>query len=270
LFKNLEIKTLDSITQETYNLGFHHAVTEDVRLSGNTRATAGVLMSAFRTLFWQGVRDVSPLILGILPFALISGAVSIAAGLSGLETMGMALIIFAGASQLATVQLLEAGAAWPVVVLTAAVINLRMLMYSASIASHFQNLSLRWKGLIGYLLTDQAYALPIVRFQKGELKAKHAYYLGVALTLWLVWQIGSLGGILLGAQIPPDWSLDFSIPLMFLALLVPALTDRPATAAAVAAGCVSILAAGLPFNLGLVLGALVGILIGVWVEGKTP
>lgn len=223
-------------------------------------------MNAVLTLFWQGVKDVSPLILGILPFALISGAVSVAAGLSGWEAMGMALIIFAGAAQLATVQLLEAGAAWPVVVLTAAVINLRFLMYSASIAPHFQTLSLRWKGLIGYLLTDQAYALPIVRFQKGNVPQKHVYYLGVAATLWLVWQAGTLAGIVLGAQIPPAWSLDFSIPLMFLALLVPAVVDRPASAAALVAGSVSILSTALPFNLGLVLGALAGIWAGVLVE----
>lgn len=221
-----------------------------------------------RRALLEGVRDVAPLVLGVLPFALVSGAAAVAVGLSLPQALGMAALVYAGAAQLAAVQLLGQGAPLLVVAMTAGIINLRFLMYGASIAPHFQHVPLRWKALVGYLLTDQAYALPITRFARGVTADKLAYYLGVAAPMWLTWQVGSLMGALLGARIPPAWSFDFAIPLMFLALLRAAIADRPALVAALVGGGVAVAAAGLPYNLGLMLGALAGIGAGLWWEGR--
>ncbi|OTF06866.1 AzlC family ABC transporter permease [Halorubrum sp. SD612] len=213
-----------------------------------------------------GVRDVSPLMLGVAPFALVAGIAAVDAGLGLAEAVGMSVIVFAGASQLAALELLGENAPLAVVVGTAAVINLRMLMYSASIASHFADYGRRLRAGLAYLLTDQAYALSVAEFDENPDRSRWRYYLGAAASLWIVWQIGTVVGVVLGAGVPDAWGLTFAVPLVFLALLVPAMKDRPTTVAGVAGGAVAVIAAGLPLNLGLLVGALCGVAAGLVTE----
>jgi 4-azaleucine resistance transporter AzlC len=202
---------------------------------------------------------------------MISGVTAISVGLSPALAFAMSVVIFAGAAQLAMVQLIGEGAAALVIIFTALMINLRFVMYSLALAPHFKTLSHGWKWLLSYVLTDQAFAISITHYaQHPEDRFKHWYYLGAAASLWLVWQIATAAGILLGAQVPPSWSLDFAIPLNFLALLIPLLKDRPNLAAAAMAGFVAVAAHSLPFNLGLLSGALSGILVGVLLERLQP
>lgn len=217
----------------------------------------------FHDDLWAGVRDVSPLMLGIVPFALVAGIAAVDAGLTLVEAVGMSVIVFAGASQLAALDLLGSNAPLAVVIGTAAVINLRMVMYSASIAPYFAEYDRKVRAGLAYVLTDQAYALSVARFAREEDTDRLAYYLGVAGSIWLVWQVGTVAGVLLGAGVPPDLGLSFAVPLVFLALLVPAMKDRPTTAAGVVAGVVAVGAAGVPYNLGLLIGAVTGIAVGL-------
>jgi 4-azaleucine resistance transporter AzlC len=212
---------------------------------------------------WAGVRDVSPLMLGIVPFALVAGIAAVDAGLGLAEAVGMSVIVFAGASQLAAFELLGSNAPLAVVIGTAAVINLRMVMYSASIAPYFADYDRRLRAGLAYVLTDQAYALSVAEFDKSPGRSRWRYYLGVAASLWVVWQIGTVVGVVIGTGVPDSWGLTFAVPLVFLALLVPAMKDRPTTAAGVAAGAVAIVAVGLPLNLGLLVGAITGIVVGL-------
>jgi 4-azaleucine resistance transporter AzlC len=213
-----------------------------------------------------GVRDVSPLILGIAPFALVAGIAAVDAGLGLAEAVGMSVIVFAGASQLAALELLGENAPLAVVVGTAVVINLRMLMYSASIAPHFADYGRRLRAGLAYLLTDQAYALSVAEFDENPDRSRWRYYLGAAASLWAVWQVGTVAGVVLGAGVPDAWGLTFAVPLVFLALLVPAMKDRPTTVAGVAGGAVAVVAAGVPYELGLLVGALCGIGAGLLAE----
>ena len=213
-----------------------------------------------------GVRDVSPLMLGIVPFALVAGIAAVDAGLGLPEAVGMSVIVFAGASQLAALDLLGEGAPLAVVVGTAAVINLRMLMYSASIAPYFSDYGRRLRASLAYLLTDQAYALSVAEFDENPDRSRWRYYLGAAASLWIVWQVGTVAGVVIGTGVPDALGLTFAVPLVFLALLVPAMKDRPSTAAGVAGGAVAVLAAGLPLNLGLLVGALSGVAVGLATE----
>jgi predicted branched-subunit amino acid permease len=154
-------------------------------------------------------------------------------------------------------------------VLTAFIVNLRHALYSASMAPYLRSLSPLWKGLLAYLLTDEAYAVVITRYLRGgTLQNAHWYFLGAGLTLWTGWQISTAVGIFLGAQVPSSWMLDFSLALTFIALVVPALKDRPATLAALVAGVTALAAYGLPYKLGLIIAALVGITVGMWSEAK--
>ena len=213
-----------------------------------------------------GVRDVLPLMLGVVPFALVAGIAAVEAGLGLAEAVGMSVIVFAGASQLAALDLLGANAPLIVVVGTAAVINLRMVMYSASIAPYFADYNRRVRAGLAYVLTVQAYALSVADFDRNPDRIRWRYYLGVAVPLWVVWQIGTVVGVVVGTGVPDSWGLTFAVPLVFLALLVPAMKDRPTTAAGVAAGAVAVVAAGLPLNLGLLVGAVTGILVGLLTE----
>ena len=220
-----------------------------------------------RADFFAGVRDELPLLLGVAPFGLIYGVLAIGAGLAPSAAQAMSSILFAGSAQFITVQLAGAATPWIVMVLTAFIVNLRHALYSVSVAPYVQKLSPWWKGLLAYLLTDEAYAVVITRYQKtGGGPTTHWYFLGAGLTLWTCWQISTAVGIFLGAQVPSSWMLDFTLAVTFIALVVPALKDRPAGLAALSAGVTALAANGLPYKLGLILAALVGIAAGMWSE----
>ncbi|NHX40496.1 MULTISPECIES: AzlC family ABC transporter permease [Haloarcula] len=219
--------------------------------------------------FRRGVRDVAPLLLGIIPFGLVAGIATVNAGLGLPAAVGLSVVVFAGASQLAALELLGQNAPLTVVVATAVVINLRLLMYSASIAPYFRNFTGRWKAMLAYVLTDQAYALSVANYRSDSETDRKWYYLGVAVTLWAVWQVTTIAGALLGTGVPDAWGLEFAIPLVFLAILVPAIEDAATAVAAAVGGAIAVVGAGLPLNLGLLVAAGVGITAGVLTESAT-
>ncbi|MDS0220624.1 AzlC family ABC transporter permease [Haloarcula sp. S1AR25-5A] len=218
--------------------------------------------SAFR----RGVRDAAPLLLGIVPFGLVAGIAAVNAGFGLSMAVGLSVVVFAGASQIAALELLGQDAPLSVVVATAVVINLRYLMYSASIAPYFRDFTARWKAVLAYVLTDQAYAISVASYRSDRPVDRKWYYLGAAVTLWAVWQVTTVAGALLGTGVPDAWGLEFAIPLVFLAILVPAIEDRASAVAAVVGGALAVLGAGLPLNLGLLVGSAVGITAGVVTE----
>jgi len=219
--------------------------------------------------FWAGVRSEIPLLIGVFPFGMIYGALAINAGLSTLGAQMMSSLVFAGSAQFITTQLVRESAPGFVIVLTIAVVNLRHMLYSASLAPYLAHLSTRWKALLAYLLTDEAYAPTVIHYEKeGLTPFGHFFLLGAGLTLWINWQISTALGIFLGAAIPESWSLDFALPLTFIAMVVPVLKNQPAIAAALSAGAVALVAFALPYKLGLILAALVGIAVGTFLEGR--
>jgi 4-azaleucine resistance transporter AzlC len=229
-----------------------------------------------RLEFFAGIKAELPILLGVSPFGMIYGVLALSAGLPAILALAMSSVVFAGSAQFVGAQLIGGGAPGIVVVFTAFIINLRHILYSASIAPHLTHLSPRWKCLLGYLLTDEVYAVAIMRFARQPAPAPGAsfpewHFLGAGLAQWTVWQASTVVGIALGAQIPAGWTLDFAVALTFIALVVPALTDRPSIAAAVAAGIVAVLTDAWPYRLGLVVAALIGIAVGLLVEGRpTP
>jgi len=219
--------------------------------------------------FWAGARAEIPLLIGVFPFGMIYGALALNAGLSASAAQSMSSIVFAGSAQFITTELVHQLTPGPVIVLTIAVVNLRHMLYSASLAPYLASLSTRWKVLLGYLLTDEAYAPTAIHYEKeGVTPWGHWFLLGAGLALWTNWQISTGLGIFLGTAIPESWSLDFALPLTFIAMVVPVLKNRPAIAAAISAGAVALVAYSLPYKLGLILAALVGITVGTVLEGR--
>ena len=209
----------------------------------------------------------APVLVGMLPFGLVYGISAAGIGLPGWLNLGMSLSVFAGSAQLAAVQLLADGAPAMVIILTTFVINLRFAMYSAAMAVHWPPLSLRWRVLSAYLVTDQSFAISSVHYaEQPEAPHRLAYYLGSGLAMWATWQTAVLLGMLLGKGLPTNWPLDFAIPLVFAVMMFKSVTDRPTLVAALVAGAVAVGAHGLPLNLSLILGALAGIGAGLVVE----
>lgn len=224
-------------------------------------------MQTARTEFFHGIKDELPILLGVIPFGMIYGILAISAGLSETEAQAMSVIVFAGSAQFMLVQLAGIGTPALIMILTGFVINLRHALYSASVAPHIRKLHPGWKAILAYLLTDEAYAVTITRYNHDDQSdRKYWYFLGAGLALWTSWQISTAVGVFLGAQVPPGWSLDFTLALTFIALVVPSLRDRPSLLAAISAGVVAILASGLPYKLNLIVAAVVGILVGLWSE----
>ncbi|MCA9972201.1 MAG: AzlC family ABC transporter permease [Anaerolineales bacterium] len=220
--------------------------------------------------FLAGVRAELPIALGVLPFGLIYGVLALAAGLPPALAQAMSAVVFAGSAQFIGVQLIGAGAATAVLWLTTFIVNLRHLLYSASLAPHVAHLPARWRWLLAYLLTDEAYVIAILHYNDPDAPPtlKHWYFLGAGLTLWIAWQLSTAVGIFLGAQVPTGWSLDFTLALTFIGLVMPALRERPHLAAALTAGAVAVLTLHWPYKLGLMAAALAGIAAGVWLEER--
>jgi len=230
-------------------------------------------MTSPRTEFLSGLRDELPLLVGVIPFGMIYGVLAVSVGIAAGQAQAMSFIIFAGSAQFITAQLFGHGTPAMVMVLTVAIVNLRHALYSASIAPYTQPLKPAWKWALAYLLTDEAYAVSIQHYQSQDSHPlsggdKHWYLLGAGLGLWLTWQLSTAMGIFIGAQVPASWSLDYTLVLTFIALLLPNLRDRPGLAAALVAGIIAILAYPLPYKLGLVCAALAGILTGAWLESR--
>ena len=221
-----------------------------------------------RDEFFAGCRDEAPLLLGAIPFGMIYGIAALAAGVPAWVAQLASAVVFSGAAQLVIVQMLGAGAGVMPVALTAGLLNVRHVLYSASMAEYLRHLPRRWRLLLAYLLTDEAYAISVLRYQRrdpaGAADLRHWYFFGAGFTLWLGWQLATAAGLLFGATIPPHWELDFAVPLTFLALLTLLLRERAGQAAAAAAALAALAFAALPYKLGLVAAIVVGLLAGAW------
>jgi predicted branched-subunit amino acid permease len=223
-----------------------------------------------RAGFIEGVRDIAPMMLGVIPFGMVCGVGAIAAGASPIAALAMSMIMFSGAAQIVATQLLVAGAPFAVIVLSCLVVSLRLLMYSAAMAPYLRPLDHRWRNLLSFVLTDQAFAGTIQRFRSSsDLRGNASYFLGSGGLLWVTWQIATILGIVAGQVIPASWQLDFVVPLCFLAVLAPMLRDRISILAFVVAAIAVIALDAMPLRLSMICGGLLGIAAGIAADKLT-
>ena len=221
------------------------------------------------SLFFEGAKDTFPLVVGAIPFGIIFGTLSATAGLSFGATMGMSLFVFAGSSQFVCVGLVTAGTAWPMIVLTTFVVNLRHMLYGATMVPFYKNLNPFWKMVLAFGLTDETFAVAISRYtQTDGVRGKQYYNLGSMVFMYTNWNMCTLIGLTAGKTFPgiSQWGLDFAMPATFIGIVIPYLVSKPMWASVVAAGTVSIMAGGLPHKLGLILAALAGVVVGLVCE----
>src|SRR5579862_3093538 len=213
--------------------------------------------------FLEGIRDMLPMLAGIVPFGIVCGVGAVSVGATPFTALAMSLIMFSGAAQIAATQLIADGAPLAVVVLTCFVLGLRFLMYSAAMAPYFKPLDARWRNLLAFLLTDQAFASTIQRFREcDDLRGNTSYFFGSGLVLWVVWGLSSVGGVLLGALIPAAWELDFVVPVCFIAILAPLLRDRISIIVFTTAAIAAVALDALPMRLSLICAGLLAIASG--------
>ena len=217
--------------------------------------------------FREGFVEMLPACVGLIPFGLVCGVGAQAAGADALAALGMATIIFSGAAQVLAVQLYAAGAPTAVIILTCFVLGLRFLMYSAAMAPYMKPLPVAWQRVLAFLLTDQAFAASIRRFNaKDDPRGGGLHFLGCGAALWLMWIVTNMSGFFAGNAIPASWSLDFAVPLCFIALVAPLFRTVPAIVTAITAGFAVVALAALPMKLALIAAGLLGIVAGTIVD----
>lgn len=222
-----------------------------------------------RLEFLSGARDILPLVIGAIPFGIIFGTLATSSGLSIGGAIAMSALVFAGSSQFIAVGMIAAGTGWLLIVLTAFIVNLRHLLYSVSLVPHVKALPNRWKTMLAFWLTDEAFAVAIRRYESRDRSPhKHWYYLGASLFMYASWQLSTLLGITIGQTIPnaADWGLDFAMSVTFIGMIVPYIKTKPMTIAVMVAGIVAVLTYPLPHKLGLIIAAIAGISAGVLSE----
>lgn len=209
-----------------------------------------------------GMAGVAPTLAMVLPFGVVSGAISAEAGLDFAQTMALSALVFAGASQLATIELLRAGAPILVIIATGMAVNLRFTMYAAALAPWLRGGRLWPKIGASALLVDNTFGVAMAWFRKHRDYGpgpRLVYLVAGGALVWLGWQSATLVGFAMGAALPPELSLDFVAPIAFLGLAMPLLRDSPSWLAAAVASAVAVAFKDLPFNAGVIAASLAGI-----------
>ncbi|MEM9228280.1 MAG: AzlC family ABC transporter permease [Pseudomonadota bacterium] len=226
-------------------------------------------MNTPRSAFLSGLTAGLPFVIVVIPFAVLFGVVATEAGLDLLQTMAMSFLVIAGASQFVAVQLLVDQAPTLIILATALAVNMRMVMYSASIAPHLGPAPLWQRAVVAYVLVDQSYGVSIKRFEESptlNVPEKVAYFFGAMAVIWPLWYLGTLVGALVGEAIPPEYALDFAVPITFIALFSPMLKSAAHVAAALVSVVLALALAWMPFSLGLIVAGLVAMFTGALVE----
>ncbi|HRL77358.1 MAG TPA: AzlC family ABC transporter permease [Candidatus Accumulibacter phosphatis] len=219
-----------------------------------------------RQEFVAGMRDTLPLLLGALPFGLIYGAIAATSGLSFAATLAMSAFVFAGSSQFIAVGLVAAQTPVAIIVLTTLIVNLRHMLYSATLLPYLRHLPQRWRIALAFWLTDETFAVTVHRFQRDDASdCKHWYQLGSSVAMYLNWQLWCFVGLLLGNRIPDaqSWGLDVAMPVTFIGMIIPFVRTLPVAISVLTAGAASLLTLDMPYKLGILVAAFAGIASGL-------
>ena len=237
--------------------------------------TTSTMKTPAKSAYWAGVRDGAPFILMAAPFATLFGVIATDAGLTLAQTMGFTVLVIAGASQFAALQMMVENASIAFVLLAALAVNLRMAMYSASLVPYLGAAPLWQRACIAYLNFDQTYITSIARYEARPdmtVPDRVAYFLGVATPITPLWFAMTFVGVVAGKAIPEAWALDFIMPIMFLAMVAPMVKSLAHAAAAAVSVSVGLLLVGLPSGTGLLIAAgaamLTGALVEIWMEKR--
>lgn len=217
----------------------------------------------------DGCRAVSPGLLALTVWGVVTGVAMVKSGLAEHTAVVMSLLVYAGSAQLTSLPLIMAGAPLWLIFAAGTVVNLRFIIFGAALHPYFKNMRWPKRLLMGYLSVDVAFVVFMPRFsdapQKGTLE-QHWFYLGALVSSWTVWQVTSIAGIALGSFVPSTWSLDFAAILALIAMMMPLVSNKPILVAILAAGVVAWITQMWPLRLGLIAAVIAGSAAGMWAE----
>lgn len=241
-------------------------------------ATAGPTPGSPRKLgwwrpFWRGFLATLPLQIATLPFAVVFGVLAVEAGLDFAQIMGFVLIVVAGASSFVALELLQEQGSALLIILTSALVNLRMVMYSAGLTPHWSGAGPGARLAAGYFLNDQTYAVSVNAYQAGEmpiLSDRIAYFFGSGCCCIPIWTAMVMIGVFLGNQIPSGWGEDMAVPALFLALSAPMVRTPAHMIAMLSAIAAALLLSALPQGVAVIGAAFAGIAAGMGFQRLIP
>ena len=232
--------------------------------------TQALASPAVRSAYLSGIRDTVFVIPSYLPFGLVCGVASVNAGLTTGASLALPALVYGGSSQAVLLQFLQGNASLWVAILSGCVINLRMAVYSAAMASKVRHLAKPQRMLVAAFLVDNTFAF----MQERERTHPHdkniiAYYAGVSTMFWSFWFLFCVIGVFAGNIVPGSWQLDFAIPLSFIAIAATSIRTVPMAAAALVGGLASVVLFALPLKLGLIAACLAGLMAGLLAQKLT-
>lgn len=217
----------------------------------------------------MGIRDTLPLVIAATPFAIVFGALAISNGLSEWLVMAMSIFVFAGASQFIAITLLASATLFPIILLTIFIVNLRHMLYAASLMPQLEKVP-QWLRLpMAFFLTDETYAVASNRvFQQPNKTGFTAYYLGSGFFMYSNWVFFTWIGMTLGKSIPniTEWGLDIAMIVAFIGIVVPILKRHADWACAITAGISALLTYDWPHQTGLLFSSFIAIGVGMIVN----
>ena len=191
--------------------------------------------------FWDGVKQGLPFMIVVVPFAMLFGVLGSEAGLTFAQ------------------------------VATALTVNLRMAMYSAALAPHLGKAPWWQRGLVAYLLVDHSYTLGQTYYEDNpqlSVPQRFAFFIGIVGPVVPTWYLGTVAGVLVGQGIPPEYALDFAVPIAFIAAIAPAFRTIAHVAAALVAISASLALAWIPYSGGVMVAAVIAMMVGAEVERR--
>lgn len=237
----------------------------------NTTATTAKSTKSAYQLFRQGAWDATPLIIGGIPFGIIFGTLALNAGLDIWQTVGLSSIVFAGSAQFVAIGMLAAGTSIGFIVAATLIVNLRHLIYAASMLPYVKHLPQRWRIVLAFLLIDEVFAATYPRHINNlDDKNNHWHYFGAGFTFYISWNIATLIGIFFGQSIPgiDSWGLDFAMSATFIGMVVPHLINKPMVIAVLTSGLLAVLTFHWPHKIGLVLSSVTGMAVGYYLDQR--
>lgn len=215
--------------------------------------------------FYKGAMAVLPLSFACAPWGLLVGSLAIGAGFSPLQGQSFSLIVFAGAAQLVAIGMIKSGASLLSILITTLLLTSQHLLYALHMRPSIAPLSSRWRLGLGFLLTDEFFAL---NSQQRSAAFDRWYALGAGFTFYVAWNIFTLIGLLLGRSIPDleSLGLEFSIAATFVALVTPLVKSVPVVVCVAVSLMCSVWFSWLGWQSALVLSGLAGMLAGFSVK----
>lgn len=206
----------------------------------------------------QGFMEMLTVAPGIAAWGLMTGVAMAKSGMSTPDVLAMAILVFAGSSQLAAIPLLAAGAPLWVILATAFCVNLRFVVFSAHLRSYLMHLPRRQRVTAGYFVADLTYVLftkryPVPGTTEQDRADQMAYLAGNATINWLSWTGCSVLGVVLANYIPSAWGLAFAGVLALTGILCSLATSRMRVLSAMMAAVVAIMAYALPLKLNILV-----------------